>query len=231
MGSRTIVSMLLPHRCVTSSFGQINYNSIHQCQQISTSSEKWKSPRVQQKHQQTKEIEKALSNEGLNPRTRKMISCDQENPTVFIFFVDSIHFSVCSSFNSAELHHPIIKYLKLQLDKVYKISYPHLQSSGKRYPDMTILSANILPVLGMTCQCKVKLNSLPRRLLPCIDNSVQISIQKKSLGSLKCLHWHIHKRTNFMEEYTWSTKRYLLAVCTQKFACSLVGIIASQSET
>ena len=31
---------------------------------------------------------------------------------------------------------------------------------------MTILSANKFPVLGMTCQCNVKLISFPRRLLP-----------------------------------------------------------------
>lgn len=49
---------------------------------------------------------------------------------------------------------------------VHTEDLPHLYASGKRKPVITILSANILPVLGMTCQCSVKLKSLPLRLLP-----------------------------------------------------------------
>lgn len=48
---------------------------------------------------------------------------------------------------------------------------PHMYVSGRRYPVMTILSTNILPVLGMTCQCNVKLKSFPRRLLPWTKNN------------------------------------------------------------
>ena len=60
---------------------------------------------------------------------------------------------------------PMGQILKLQ-PKNTPQNHPYLYSSGKRNPVMIILSANIFPVLGMTCQCNVKLNSFPRRLLP-----------------------------------------------------------------
>lgn len=116
------------------------------------------------------------------------------------------------------------------------MGHPHLYSCGKRYPDMTILSANILPVLGITCQCNVKLNSLPRRLLPCTRNKIMNNLQ-----FTKKLHWILvfskaKKQMQGMKGatsgryHTWSIKRYLFEVWIQNFACSLEGMIPSQRE-
>ena len=112
----------------------------------------------------------------------------------------------------------------------------HLYSSGKRYPDMTNLSASILPVLGMTCQCNVKLNSLPRRLLPCTRkdkfyfwNIARVAPEMCHGYGCRSTGWVVKKSLH--ENGTWSTKRYLFAVWNQNFACSLAGIMASQSDT
>lgn len=89
-----------------------------------------------------------------NKETKSLIksSTDFALPPFFIFKLSQPQSSLCNKIINS-LHQN-------------STSTPYLYSSGRRYPVITILSANILPVLGMTCQCKVKLNSLPRRLLP-----------------------------------------------------------------
>uniref|UniRef100_A0A0A9D2M0 Uncharacterized protein n=1 Tax=Arundo donax TaxID=35708 RepID=A0A0A9D2M0_ARUDO len=47
---------------------------------------------------------------------------------------------------------------------------------------MTILSANILPVFGIICQCIVKLKSLPFRLLPWSINLYLFVVWIKNLA-------------------------------------------------